>query len=184
MAAEAAKGGGRSGRRWRIAAWGGGAALLLLPLAGMQVSAEVAWGPGDFVLAAALIGGVGLAFELAARAAPNRTYLAAVAVALATAFILVWANLAVGIVGAEDNPANRMYGGVLAVGAAGAAIARFRPRGMALALIATAAAQVLVAVIALMAGLGSAGAPTAAFAALWLASAWLFHRAARERASA
>ena len=70
-------------------------------------------------------------------------------------------NLAVGIIGTEDNPANLMYGGVLAVGIVGAIIARFQPHGMARALVATALAQALVAVIALIAGLGFAGPITA-----------------------
>jgi hypothetical protein len=55
----------------------------------------------------------------------NRAYRAAVGVAIAAAFILVWMNLAVGIIGSEDNPANLMYGGVLAIGIIGAVIARF-----------------------------------------------------------
>jgi hypothetical protein len=46
-----------------------------------------------------------------------------------------------------------MYIGVLAVGIIGAIVARFRPHGMARALFATALAQALVAVIALLAGL-------------------------------
>ena len=87
----------------------------------------------------------------------NSAYRAAVGVALAAAFILVWVNLAVGIIGSEDNPANVMYGGVLAVGIIGAIIARFQPHGMARALVATALAQALVAVIALIAGWGSTG---------------------------
>lgn len=53
-------------------------------------------------------------------------------------------NGAVGIVGSEDNPANLMYGGVLAVGIVGAVIARFRAEGMA-------RAQGSVALIALIA---------------------------------
>lgn len=101
-------------------------------------------------------------------------------------------NLAVGIIGAEDNPANLMYGGVLAVGVIGAIIARFQPDGMARALFATALAQALVAVIALIAGLRPPGANwpnalvvlTGFFAALWLLSAWLFRRAAWEQTSA
>ena len=74
----------------------------------------------------------------------------------------------------------------------GAVIARFQPHGMARALVATALAQALVAVIALIAGLGSTGANwprvivvlTGFFAALWLGSAWLFRKAAREQTSA
>jgi hypothetical protein len=181
----AENGGGRRGGRWRVAAWGTAAALILLPLLAMQVTDEVAWGPGDFVFAGALVGGVGIAYELAARITRGRAYRAAVGVALAAAFILVWANAAVGIIGSEENPANLMYFGVLAVGIAGAVIARFRPAGMARALVATAVAQVLVGVIALVAGLGRPGsgageilALTGFFAALWVLSAWLFRKAA------
>ena len=53
--------------------------------------------------------------ELAARMTGNSAYRAAVGVAVAAAFILVWMNLAVGIIGTEDNPAKLMYGGVLPV---------------------------------------------------------------------
>lgn len=84
----------------------------------------------------------------------NNAYRAAVGVALAAAFVLVWMNLAVGVIGSEDNPANLMHGGVLAAAIVGVVIARFRPRGMARALLATALAKALVAVIALIAGLG------------------------------
>jgi hypothetical protein len=90
-------------------------------------------------------------------------------------------NLAVGIIGNEDNPANLMYGGVLAVGIIGAVIARFQPHGMARALVATALAQALVAVIALIAGLGYTLILTGFFVALWLTSARLFRKAAQEQ---
>ena len=51
-----------------------------------------------------------------------------------------------------------MYvGGVLAVRSIGTLVARFQPQGMACALFATTLAQALVAVIALIAGWGSAG---------------------------
>ena len=122
----------------------------------------------------------------------NTAYRFAVGVALAAAFILLWVNGAVGIIGDESNDANMMYFGVLAVGFIGAIIARFRPLGMARALYATALAQVLVAAIALIAGLGSAGPIwprdililTGFFVALWLLSAWLFRNAARKQLTA
>ena len=85
----------------------------------------------------------------------STTYRSAVGLALAAPFLLVWINLAVGIIGEPDDPANLMYIGVLAVGIIGAIIARFQPRGMAGALFAMALAQALVAVITLIAGLGS-----------------------------
>ncbi len=110
----------------------------------------------------------------------------AVAVALAAAVLLVWLSLGVGIIGRDGDPANRMYFGVLAVGIAGALIARFRPGGMAWALTAAALAQALVAAYALFAGLGRpwSGPLELAllngfFVAMFLASAWLFRRAAR-----
>ncbi len=171
---------------WRIAAWSVAGLILLLPLVAMQFTDEVDWDLADFAFAGVLVVGVGVTYELAARRTGNRAYRTAVSVALAAAFLLIWVNAAVGIIGSEDNDANLMYGGVLAVGILGALLARFRPQGMALALFATALAQMLVAVIALVSGWG---APPSGpeeiiflngyFVALWLTSAWLFRKAAR-----
>jgi hypothetical protein len=181
---------GGEGRRahWRIAIWGTAAFLLLLPFIAMQFTDEVNWDETDFaVFGAMLILACGT-YELAARMTCNRAYRAAAGVAIGAAFVLVWMNLAVGIIGDEDNPANLMYGGVLALGLARGIIARFRPNGMAVALVATALAQAMVAAIALIAGLGSSGPSwpwnilvlTGFFVALWLLSAWLFRIAAQE----
>lgn len=171
-----------------MAAWATAVALMSLPLVAMQFTDEIAWDLADFALAGALVVGVGVICEWAARITGHRTYRAAVGVALATAVLLIWGNAALGLIESENNPANLMYGGVLAVGIAGAFVARLQSDGMARALMATALAQALVAVIALLAGLGTMDLDivmlTGFFAALWLTSAWLFRRAARERASA
>jgi len=162
--------------------------ILLLPLLAMQITDEVVWDLTDFAVAWPSLVGAGLTYKLIARKAGNIAYRAAVGVAVATALLIVWMNLAVGIIGTEDNPANLMYIGVLAVGIIGALIARFQPHGMARALFATALAQAFVAVIALIAGLGSPGsgpleivALNGFFAALFVGSAWLFRKAAREQ---
>ena len=126
------------------------ALILLVPLIAMQFSDEVAWSPFDFAFAGALLFGTGLAFELISRKSSTIAYRAAVGVALVTAMLLVWINLAVGIIGSEDNPANKMYLGVLAILILGALIVRFQPQGMARVLFATALAQVVVLVIALI----------------------------------
>ena len=112
----------------------------------------------------------------------------AVGVALATAVILLWVNGAVGVIGSENNDANLMYFAVLAVGIIGAVIARFQPRGMALALFATALAHALVTLIALIARLGyPASGPleilglNGYFIVLWVGAAWWFRKAAREQ---
>ena len=166
-----------------MAGWGGAAGLLLLPLLAMRFTDEVNWGAGDFVLAGALVAGVGLACEWAVRSTGNRAYRAGVGVALAGAFMLVWANLAVGIIGSEDDPANLMFYGVLGVGIAGAMAARLRAVGMAWASLAMAVAQVVTAAIALTSGPGLAGAMALPFAAFWVAAAWLFWKAAKEQGS-
>jgi hypothetical protein len=179
------------GIRWRIAIWGGAAFLLLLPLVAMQFTDEVNWDETDFIVFGAMLAVACGTYEIAARMTGNSSYRLAVGVAVATAFVLVWMSLAVGIIGTEDDPANLMYGGVLAVGVVGGIVVRFQPDGMALALVAMAIAQLLVAVIALSAGLGFpwSGPPellmlNGSFAALWLLSAWLFRRAARLQSSA
>ena len=123
---------------------------------------------------------------LKARKPGNTAYKFAVALALLAAFLLLWVNGAVGIIGDEGNDANLMYGAVLVVGIIGAIVARFEPHGMVRAMFATALAQALVAVIALVAGWGSAGpiwprdilGATGLFVILWLGSAWLFRKAA------
>jgi hypothetical protein len=179
MAADTESGGGRGANLWRIGLWGGAALLLLTPLVAMQVSDEWRWGVGSFVLLGGMLGAIGGAIELAARRTVSSAYRAGVAVATVTTFLIIWMNLAVGIIGDEDNPANLMYAGVLAVGLAGSVVARFGPQGMAQAMATTAIIQALVAVAALVLGSVPGAVLTSGFAALWLASAWLFGKAAR-----
>ncbi len=119
----------------------------------------------------------------------NTAYKAAVGLAIATPLLLVWVIGAVGVLGVDGDPADLMYIGVLVVGIIGAIIARFQPHGMARALFATALAQALVAVIALILGMHQAPYSSVGeilglngfFVALFLGSAWLFRNAARER---
>lgn len=156
----------------------------------MQFTDEVNWTVGDFVFAAVLLFGSLGAYEVAVRTTGNIAYRAAVGFALAAAFLLIWMNGAVGIIGAEDNPANLMYAGVLALGFIGALTARFQPPGMARALFATALAQALVPVIALTIwkppvtsvdefwGVAGVFGLNGFFVVLWLGSAWLFREAA------
>jgi hypothetical protein len=119
-------------------------------------------------------------------------YRIGIAVALGAAFLEVWINLAVGIVGSEDNPVNQGFYLVVATAAACAFTARLRADGMARAMLAVAGMQMLLAAaiatapstarIDAMAPIGVL-ALSGAFAALWLAAAALFHRSARLAAS-
>jgi len=171
---------------WRMIGWGLAGCVLLAPLVAMRFTEEVNWTASDFVFAGLLLGSVGLGVELVVRRSGHPAYRAASVVALAAAFLLVWINAAVGIIGGEHQDANVLFIAVPAVALLGAVAARFRPVGMAWALAATALAQALVPVIASTFGPGVralAWSPqvlvlSGFFAALWLSSAWLFRRAA------
>lgn len=88
-----------AGRIWRNIYWIGAAVLLIMPLFAMQVSDEVNWGREDFVAGAILFGLLGLGLELLARSGGSRKRRLLVGVALFAAFLFIWAEMAVGIVG-------------------------------------------------------------------------------------
>lgn len=182
MTESTGRGAGRRERRWRILRWAAAAVLLSVPWLMMQVSAEWNWRPESFVLFGAMLAaGLG-GYELAVRTTGSWAYRAGAALALVSGFVLIWMNLAVGIIGPKDNPANLMYGGALLVGAIGVIVARLDPRGMARAALATAAALGLIAVLA--ATVWGSEPPgrvgililNSGFTVLFLASAWLFRR--------
>ena len=173
------QGGGRS-RRWvRPVAWGAAACMLLLPLVAMQFTREVDWTVGDFVFAALLIGGVGLALELAVRVSSSWSYRLGAALGLAAGFFLIWANGAVGYIGSEDNPYNLVFFAVIAIAFAGALVSGFRAMGMAWTMLAAGAVHATAGFV------GAADDPvtipiTIVFVGMWLGSARLFLAAARE----
>ncbi len=73
--------------------------LLLIPLIAMQFTAEVNWGPLDFVVAAILLFSTGLIIDLVLRKIKNGTYRIAIIIALLVLLLLIWAELAVGVFG-------------------------------------------------------------------------------------
>jgi len=170
------------GKRGSLLLWVGASLLLLLPLLAMQFSAEMRWDVGDFLLFGAMLAIACGSLQLALRKSRNLVYLTASGVAVATAFALVWVNLAVGIIGDESNRANLLFGGVLVVGVSAAMVAGFQPQRMARALLATALAQAVVVVIVLSLGWSYRSAIVAAcFVLPWLVSAFLFRQAARQQ---
>ena len=73
--------------------------LLLIPFVAMKFTGEVKWDGRDFITAGVLLLGTGLVCELVMRKVKKIQYrLALCAVVLATLFV-VWAELAVGILG-------------------------------------------------------------------------------------
>ena len=175
-----------SGRRgwspWRVAGWSIPVLLLMLPAVAMQFTSEVDWSLADFIFAAVLFGTVGLAFELIVRTSDSLAYRFGAGLAVVAAFLTIWVNGAVGMIGSEDNPYNLVFGGVLLIALIGSVLGRFRPAGMARAMAVAAIAQVVA---------GAAGLTTDArgavlsmgFGGLWLLSAALFWNSAREQAA-
>lgn len=178
------------GSPWRFVGWGVAASLLLLPLIAMQFTPEVNWTVEDFVVWGIMLGTVGGLFELAVRLSPLPSYRAGFGLALLGAFLLVWANLAVGIVGSELNPLNQLFFAALLVGIVGAGVARMKAAGMSVAMLTTAIAIVVAFVIAEArptdepwVHLMAEAIGTGIFVLLFVGSAALFRRAAHSSSS-
>jgi hypothetical protein len=111
--------------------------------------------------------------------------------AVASGLFLLWGIAAMGIVGSEGDPFDRLYLAVLGIGIGGALLARLQAQGMAVALAAMALGVAAATVLALM--LGKQDSPVSSvleiltinglFVALFAAAAWLFRGAARGAAS-
>ena len=167
---------------WRIIGWAIPVGLLMIPwLAGAP------WTASDFIVAAAIFAIVGGTFELAVRASGDTSYRLGAAAAIGTAFLLVWINLAVGIIGSENNPLNLIFFGVILIALSGAIVARFRANGMARAMTVAAILEGAVGAGVFLLDAGASEPPgrlllfllIELFAGAWLVSAWLFRRAAR-----
>lgn len=167
------------------------AAILTIPLIGMQISTDVDWTFSDFLIMGILILSTGTAYVLISRVSSTLTYRLAVGTGIGTGFFLMWSNLAVGLIGSEDNLINMAYFGLIAIGFAGALVARFQPKGMTLMMSAIALGQMAIAAYALATGsqnlphssVGEILGVTAIFTVFWVASALLFKQAAREKSS-
>jgi hypothetical protein len=75
------------------------ALLLMIPWVAIQFSGEVNWDLTDFAVMGGLLLGTGFTYELVASKVSNATQRAIFAALLLLIFLLIWAELAVGVFG-------------------------------------------------------------------------------------
>lgn len=73
--------------------------LLAIPLIAMQFTTEVAWSGFDFLIMGILLLSAAFGCELVLRKVSNPKYNVALCIGIVAVFLLVWAELAVGIFG-------------------------------------------------------------------------------------
>ncbi len=71
--------------------------LLLIPLLGMLFTEEMAWGAGDFIIAATLLLSAGFAYEYAAVNISNTEHQRIAKAIVIVTLVVIWLQLAVGL---------------------------------------------------------------------------------------
>ena len=166
---------------WRVTLWIVALIALFSPWMLMRVAGTGEWTASDFIVFGLMLTAACGGLEIAMCVSTLRSYRLAAIMTIGGGFLMVWANLAVGIIGNEKNPQNLIFYSVLLIGLAGALITRFDPRGLTWTLRTMAGAQVLIFIIA--AALDWALLPvfTAFYFALWLVAGELFNKSAQPR---
>lgn len=167
---------------WRIAGWSAAAALLALPAIAMQFTDEVDWTGGDFIVAAVLLLVTGLAAEGGLRLARSWPHLIGFAFFTFTAFFTIWSNLAVGIIGSEDEAINTGFFVLLLMGIVASAVGLFKPRPMSAITGVLSVSQLAMGLAAMraMPGHQVEWGVLLMFATLWLGASLAFRRHAAQ----
>jgi hypothetical protein len=159
--------------------WAGAALILAVPAIAMQFSKEIAWGIEDFLVVGALLAAVCGTIELALRTSTSALYRVGVALAAIGGFLLVFVNLAIGIIGDEQNPKNLIFFAIPALGFLGALVGRFKAALLVKLLVIMAALQLSTIFMAPAELLRVMIPFTGLFVGLWLLSALLIQRSIR-----
>lgn len=125
--------------------------LLLIPFIAMQFTNEVEWSFSDFVMGGALIFATGMAYQFVRSKSEKLLYRIAFGITIFTSLLIVWSNLAVGIIGSEENPANLLYFIVVGLVGSGSFIAKFKAEKMYFVMLAVALTQLILTAIILFA---------------------------------
>lgn len=165
--------------RLRLLGWGSALALLSLPAIAMWAGADgVLWTASDFVIFAIMLAILGGGIELAMLRSSNLAYRLGAIAACGIGFLTIWADLAVGMIGSENNDYNLIFLGIVLAAAIGAALVRGNAGGMSKVTFTAGAAQFVTAAIGYSADPRGA-VFSMAFAVPWLVSGALFASAAK-----
>lgn len=123
--------------------------ILLIPFIAMRFTSEVEWTAFDFIAMGILLFTSGITYEFFASRTGSLAFKAATALAVGTCLLLTWMNLAVGIIGNENNPVNLLYFLVPMVLFIGAISARFEAKALSRVLYVAASTLALIPIIAL-----------------------------------
>jgi len=141
------------------------------------------WDTTDYVIATALFASCALVTWLITRNARSHWHILAGTLAALGALVLVWMQLAVGLIGSGEHPINQAMTLVLAAGAIGSALSRFRASGMRTTMLAVAGTQMTLGALGFILAtpdlFSDVFLVTTFFAGIWTGSAFLFHLAYR-----
>lgn len=162
--------------------------LLLVPFTASFYVEGFNWSTSDYLFAFMMFFVTVTSYKMITRSNTSAIYKFAIGFSLFSGFFMVWVNLAVGIIGAEDNPINIYYFIVILIGLVGANLVRLRPEGMARVMGIMAASIIVIVFIALVTGAQHMPhssvthilAVNAVMAFLFIQSAFLFHYAAKK----
>ncbi len=110
--------------------------ILIIPYFAMHTGNAVKWSGMDFLVAGVLLGASTLSFFILVNKRRSIFYVMGLIISLFCALLVIWANLAVGLLGTPDNPVNFIFyllllGGVI-IGLAGKFSSRALTNGMRL----------------------------------------------------
>jgi hypothetical protein len=125
------------------------ALLMLIPFTFSLFSEEMDWSPFDYILIWTLLFFTGLTYSFITRNSIDTIYRLAVGLAVVSGLMLTWANLAVGLIGSEDNPINLSYMFILALGILVSFFVRFKAMMMTIIMVTMAFLLLVVGVVAL-----------------------------------
>jgi len=163
--------------------------LLLIPFIAMQCTTEVNWRAADFLIMGMLLLGTLTAFIWLYRNTTSILFTVASAAAVGCTFVMIWANLAVGLIGAGPHAGNLMFTGIVLLVVIGAIRSGFTAAGLEQTMYAAALGVLVIMVIALLSSMDQYPGSSAkeiigvcsAFAAGYTIAGSLFHIAGKRR---